>query len=93
MTKYQLLFIIEDGVSDEEREALIAKFSGLIENLGGAVAMVDKWGTRKFAYEIDHKNQGYYVHMHFDSNTDAPAEIDRQMRINDKIVRQMITTL
>lgn len=93
MTKYQLLFIIEDGISEEEKEGLVTKFSDLITSLGGAVTMVDKWGTRKYAYEIDHKNQGYYVHMHFESNPEVPAEIDRQMRINDYIVRQMITKL
>lgn len=91
MTKYQLLFIIENGIEDEAKEALIEKFSDLIVSLGGTVNAVDKWGTRAYAYPIDHKTEGYYVLITFEAEAEAPAEIDRQMRINDNIVRQMIT--
>lgn len=91
--KYQLLFIIKDGLSEDVTEGLITRYSDLIESLGGAVTLVDKWGTRKFAYEINHMTQGYYVLFNFESKPEVPAEVDRQMRINDKIIRQMITLL
>ncbi len=91
MTKYKLLFIIENGIEQEAKDALVDKFTGLIAELGGTVANVDKWGTRKYAYPIDYKNEGYYVLVEFESDANAPAEIERQMRNNDNIVRQMIT--
>lgn len=45
MNNYQLLYIIDNGVGDEEKQALVDKFSALIETLGGTVETVDKWGT------------------------------------------------
>ncbi len=91
MTKYKVLFIIENSLDDEAKEGLVEKFSSLIVELGGAVETVDKWGTRKYAYPIDYKTEGYYVLINFEADETVPAEIDRQMRINDGIVRQMIT--
>ena len=52
MNKYQLLFIIDNDIEDEAKDAVIDKFSNLIAELGGTVGMLDKWGTRKYAYPI-----------------------------------------
>ena len=93
MNKYQVLYIIDNGIGDEEKQTLVDKFSALVETLGGTVDAVDKWGTRRYAYPINYKKEGYYVLMKFTSDAAAPAEIDRQMRINDAIVRQMITKI
>lgn len=93
MNKYQLLYIIDNGIGDEEKQTVIDKFSALVESLGGTVDAIDKWGVRKYAYPINYKNEGYYVLMKFTSDGTAPAEIDRQMRISDQIVRQMITRI
>lgn len=93
MNKYQLLYIIDNGAGEEEKQALVDKFSALIETLGGTVEAVEKWGTRKYAYPINYKKEGYYVLVKFTADAAAPAEIDRQMRINDQIVRQMITRI
>ena len=91
MNKYQVLFIIENGIEDEAKEAVITKYTDLIESLGGSVSMVDKWGTRKYAYPINYKTEGYYVLVQFEASAEVPAELDRQMRINEFVVRQMIT--
>lgn len=93
MNKYQLLYIIENSLDDENKNEIVDKFSALIESLGGTIDTIDKWGTKKFAYEINGKNEGYYVLVKFDANAEVPAEIDRQMKINDNIIRQMITRI
>ena len=93
MSKYQLLYIIDNGLGEEEKQAQVDKYNELIVSLGGTVDATDKWGTRKFAYPIDKKTEGYYVHVKFSANADVPAEIDRQMRISDVIIRQMITRI
>lgn len=93
MNKYQLLYIIDNGIGDEEKQTVVDKFSALIEELGGTVDAIEKWGTRKYAYPINYKREGYYVLVKFTSDVNAPAEIDRQMRISDQIVRQMITRI
>lgn len=91
MNKYQLLFIIENGIGDEAKQAVVDKFSELIVTLGGTVSSVDKWGTKAYAYPIDYKTEGYYVLVTFEAAPEVPAEVDRQMRNNENIVRQMIT--
>ena len=86
-----MLFIIENGIDDEAKEAVVTKFTDLIASLGGTVTTVDKWGTRKYAYPINYKTEGYYVRMLFEAEPTVPQEVDRQMRINENIVRQLIT--
>ncbi len=93
MNNYQVLFIIDIDTPDEEKSQLIERFSQLIVSLGGEIYTTDKWGARKFAYPINYKKEGYYVLIKFSANADTPAEIDRQMRINENIVRQMITKI
>lgn len=94
MSKYQLLYIIDNGLGEEEKQAQVDKYNELISSQGGIVDATDKWGTRKFAYPIDKKTEGYYVHVKFSTEkADLPAEIDRQMRISDVIIRQMITRI
>ena len=90
MNKYEILYIIDNDVDDNEKAALVDRFSDLVVKLGGTVDGIDKWGTRKYAYPINDKNEGYYVLMNFPAGAAAPAEIDRQMKITDAIVRQMI---
>ncbi len=93
MTKYQMLFIIENGLEEDAKVAVIEKYTALIEKLGGTISSVDKWGTKAYAYPINHKKEGYYVLVKFEATSEVPAEIERQMKINDSIVRQMITKL
>lgn len=90
MNKYEMLYIIDNDVADDDKAALVDRFSDLVVSLGGSVDAIDKWGTRKYAYPINDKNEGYYVLMNFCAESDAPLEIDRQMKITDSIVRQMI---
>ena len=90
MNQYQMLFIIDSSVQDEAKEALIQKFSDLITGLNGSINTVEKIGLRKLAYEINHKSEGYYVMIEFAADATVPAEVDRQMRINDGIMRHLI---
>jgi len=90
MNNYELLYIIDNSADDEKKEALIAKFSNLITDNGGSIEKVDKWGSKKFQYPINYKNDGYYVLMNFTAKPDFPLELERQMRINDAIVRFMV---
>jgi len=91
MTKYQMLYIIENSLDQEIKDGVIGKISASIAELGGEVVLVEKWGTKKYAYPIDYKTEGYYVLTVFSAPESAPLEIERRMRIDDKIIRQLIT--
>lgn len=88
--KYELLYIIAQDATDEQKEALINKFSKMIEDKGGNVLSLEKIGTKKFAYPINFKNEGYYVLMTFEV-TDAKVvdDMNKLMNITENIVRQM----
>lgn len=90
MNKYEVLYIIAGEVSEEERENVFKSAEAIVTENGGNVESVDKWGMKKFAYAIDYKNEGFYVLMNFEANPEVPAEMERRMRISDKIVRCMI---
>ena len=90
MNKYEILYIVENSLDDEAKAAVCEKFENAVVALGGTVANVDKWGTKKFAYPIDYKTEGYYVLMNIEAAETGPAELDRQMRNSDAIVRSMI---
>lgn len=90
MNKYEVLYIIRNDAEDEQKSALADKFSELVKGLNAENVIVDKWGTKKFAYPIDFKNEGYYVLMTFDAAPDVPEELRRQLMISDDVVRQMI---
>ena len=89
MNKYELLYIISSSTSDQEKEELVKKINQWIERKGGEIEGTDKWGTRKFAYPIDFKNEGYYVLVNFSINPEMIKEINNLMNITDNVVRQI----
>lgn len=90
MIKYETLYIISTKAEEAVREELIAKFKGVVEAAGGT-AEVNKWGVRKLAYKIDFQTEGYYVLMTYTAPAEIPAELERQMRISDNVMRFMTT--
>lgn len=90
MNSYELLYIIDNELSDEAKEAVIARISAVVTDNGGTIDEVDKWGTRRLAYPINYKSEGYYVLVNFSAAPSLPTELERVMRITDSIVRFMV---
>ena len=90
MNKYELLYIIDNDLSEDEKQAVIDRLSAVVTTACGEVISLDKWGERKYAYDIKFKSAGYYVLMTFTAPATVPAEINRLSRIMDEIVRIMI---
>jgi len=86
---YEVLYIIDPRLGEDETAALVAKFKELAESRG-TVAEVDEWGKRKLAYLVNDLDEGYYVLMTFSADAAFPAELDRLMRINTGIMRSLI---
>ena len=89
MNKYECLFIIQNDASEEVKEAIIKKLQDAVTSRGGEVLDTNKWGTRRFAYLIDYKREGYYVLMNILAGVDVPAELERQVRITPEAIRIM----
>jgi len=86
---YEVVYIIDPAQGEEGIAALVAKFKTLAEQNGSAVE-VEEWGTRKLAYPINFKEDGYYVLMSFSSQPAFPRELDRILGITDGIMRSLI---
>ena len=89
MNKYELLYILDAKLSEEQTEAQVEKYKALVASSGGEVEKADKWGVKKFAYPIDKKTEGFYVLMNFTAPSSLPLEIERQMKISDEVIRFM----
>ncbi len=94
MNKYESMFIVRDGLNEEEREASIEKIKNLINSKGGELTSFESWGKRKLAYVIDkvHK-EGEYFLMYFMGNEDVLNELDHIYRISDDIIRYLVIRL
>lgn len=95
MNNYEILYILSDKQDADAKKALVEKFKALVENYGEVTVNEEKWGSRKLAYPIQTKISGkhltgYYVFMKFSAPPEIPAEIERQMRISDDVLRFMI---
>ena len=90
MNSYELLYILNNELADEAREQVIEKLNAVVTGNGGTVDNVDKWGTRRLAYPINYKNEGFYVLVNFTAPATLPDELERVMRITDSVIRFMI---
>lgn len=90
MNKYEILYIIDSSVADEEKENIVQSVKALVENNGGNASEPDRWGVRKYAYPINYKQEGYYVLMNFEGNDELPRSLNDKLIIDKNIVRHMI---
>ena len=86
---YEVVFIIDAAQGDEGAATLTEKFKTLVEQNSSAME-VEEWGTRKLAYPIDYKTEGYYVLVNFTCAPEFPKELDRILGITEDIMRSMI---
>lgn len=89
--KYEAFFIIRPTAKDAELGTLIERFKKVVTDQGGQVAKAEVWERRKLAYEIKGHKDGIYVIMNFEAGANAPAELDRILRISDDVIRHTIT--
>ena len=88
--KYEVMYIINPNLSEEETAAKVEKFKSIVE-AAGTLDEIEEMGKRKLAYEINYISEGYYVLMKFTSAPELPAELDRLLGIDESIMRRLIT--
>lgn len=89
MPLYETVLIARQDVSTTQVDDLVANFQNVITENGGTVAKTESWGLRTLAYKIKKNRKGHYVLMNLDAPSDAVLEMERQMRINEDILRYM----
>jgi small subunit ribosomal protein S6 len=91
MRRYESLWVVNGDLPDEEVKSAIDKFSGIISSQGGTVVGLDEWGRRKLSYKIQGTIRGYYVLADFAGTSETVKELERNYRIDDRIIRFLTT--
>jgi len=93
MRAYELMIIFVGDVEDDALNRILAQSGKLIEAGGGRVAKTDRWGKRRFAYEINHKWEGVYVVLEITTEASNLDDVERMLRIADEVVRHKLIRL
>lgn len=86
---YEIVFIVNPDAEDAEVMRLTEAIQKIITDQGGSITKTEMMGRRQLAYEINHKRDGVYVLLEVDGSGAEIAELERRMRVNDRILRYM----
>jgi small subunit ribosomal protein S6 len=86
---YEVVFIIDPDAEDAEVMRLTEAVQKIITDQGGSITKTEMMGKRQLAYEINHRRDGVYVLLEVDGSGVEIAELERRMRVNDRILRYM----
>jgi len=90
LRNYELVIIFDPSLEEEAIDTELSKITSLIEKEKCKISDIDKWGIRKLAYPIKSQENGYYLIVYFEGNGSIVSELDRVIKINDKILRHLI---
>ena len=89
MNKYESVIIINPSADEDKVKSLVDRFSDLI-NKQGKVEKVDNLGKKKLAYEVKKNKEGIYVVFYFEAETSLIAELERNYRITDEVIKFIV---
>ncbi len=90
MRQYEVMVILSPELEERTVSPTLDQFLGVIRDSGGSVEKVDVWGRRKLAYEINKKGEGIYAVLDLKCEPAAVAELDRQLGLNESILRTKV---
>ena len=90
MRPYEVMIIFDAGLEEETIRAVLDRASEALSGRGGTVTRVDRWGRRRFAYELKHRLEGYYLLLEASAEPAAMAEMDRVLSLADEVLRHKV---
>ena len=93
MRPYEVMIILNASLEEDALRAQIDKAQEIIRTNGGTPNRVDRWGKRRFAYELKHQWEGYYVLIEATAEPIAMSELDRALHLADEVVRHKVIRL
>ncbi len=91
MKKYEIMYILKADLDDASRKKEVEKIHNILTKNGAKIIKADEWGIKDFAYEIKDQKNGYYVVLKVSANNDALNEFSRLVRINENVIRFLVT--
>ncbi|HIJ78713.1 MAG: 30S ribosomal protein S6 [Desulfobulbaceae bacterium] len=89
MRRYETIIIVKPGAGEAEAASVAEKSIGIIEKFDGSIVKNDPWGLKKLAYPINKEIQGYYLYIEYAGLPDGVKELERQLRIDDRVIKYM----
>jgi len=90
---YEVMVILDAGLEEEAIRESVDRAVELIRNRGGEPGRVDRWGRRRFAYEMNHRWEGYYVLIDATAEPSVMADLDRMLFLADEVLRHKVIRL
>ena len=90
MRPYEVMIILDAGLEEESIRSIIDRTTQLISNGGGNPRRVERWGRRRFAYAVNHRQEGYYVLVEATAEPEAMATLDRALHLSDEVLRHKV---
>ena len=93
MRAYELMVICDGDLDESTVSGVINRIHAEVEATGGRTATTDKWGRRRFAYEINHKSEGFYVVFEILAEPGSLDHLETTLRLADEVVRHKLVRL
>jgi len=87
MRNYEIMFIVNPNVPEEEIDKINSQIENVITSGGGKVDKIEKMGKRRLAYEVQKQREGYYVLFAISANGDIIKECERRLRVMDAVIK------
>ena len=90
MRRYEMMIILDPSLEEATVQPSLDQFLTVIKDGGASVDKVDVWGRRRLAYDIDHKSEGIYAVIDMNAEPDTVRELDRQLSLNEAVLRTKV---
>jgi len=87
MRHYELIYIVNPNLNGDDYQELVKKYSEIIENNKGVIIKTDEWGKQRLAYRITKFYNGVYVYVEFCTKAESIAELERNLKLDDNILK------
>jgi small subunit ribosomal protein S6 len=87
MRKYETIYIVKPDLAEDDLKAVTEKVQEIISGNKAEVKKLEDWGVRKLAYHINKFPRGRYFYLRFDAGADLVAELERRLRLDDRVLR------
>jgi small subunit ribosomal protein S6 len=87
LRKYETIFIVKPELADEEVKSVTDKVQEIVASFKGEFKKLEDWGPRKLAYPLNKFTRGRYFYLRYDGSAELIAELERRLRLDDKVIR------